>query len=397
MAIHMQCAQRPQQRGALRPLSPQGWQHQPDRFRRGQAFRHGIGQHGVRADLKKMRLSCGDHRVNGGCKEHALPHVAPPVLRVVVRALGQLSGDGGENFDAARPGLQTCQRFGQFLPHRVHVGAVKRIVHRHVAHKKRPLLHRLENFIHRIAVTRDGHHLGAVHRRERGSLSIRGDEGLGLLSRQRCGDHLAAQRCLLHAPPAVVNHTHRLRQRQRAAHMRRSDLPHAMSYHSIGAHTPGLPQRRQPHLQGKERRLRDLCFVQPRGRFITTQFIQQRAAAELEQLIMAGLDDLAEHRFLLQQLSPHRPPLRPLAAEDKDEPGVFDWLPNIESGSLLAAQIGRQRGAHPRARACHGRETKFMVRASAARRGADLAQREGFIRRLQKIVEGLGDGHQRGI
>ena len=59
------------------------------------------------------------------------------------------------------------------------------------------------------------------------------------------------------------------------AQMCRRDLAHAVADQSIRLDAPGAPDGRERQLQGKQSRLGNFGFTEPRSRFVTRQFLQQ--------------------------------------------------------------------------------------------------------------------------
>ena len=81
----------------------------------------------MRADLHHDVEAVPDQVVDGGCEQDRLPHVAPPVFGIELRAIHRLAGDRRDERDPGRLRAEAVQGLAQRRFDRVHDPAVERV------------------------------------------------------------------------------------------------------------------------------------------------------------------------------------------------------------------------------------------------------------------------------
>ena len=182
---------------------------------------------------------------------------------------------------------------------------------------------------------------------------------------------------------------------ERAGDVSGRDLAHAVAHHRVRLDTPGTPQGREPDLNRKQGRLQDVDFVQPGlGRIGGGELREQRPISVGPNCTVTAFHGLAEHRFLLQERSPHAKPLGPLPGkhEDRLSPAIGRLAAGRQPGTDLSTRDRLKPLCHfCRGLARHGQAVLVMTTPHAGR----VANVEGCRRRLRIREEILVPSRER--
>src|ERR1019366_10062598 len=119
---------------------------------------------------------------------------------------------------------------------------------------------------------------------------------------------------------AAADHPCRVFEAQHASDVSGRDLTHAVAYHRLWLNTPGTPQGCQPHLNSKQRWLKDIDLVQPGvGRIGGGEFRKQGPVSVRSHRAVTAFHGFAKDRFPLQKLSPHAKPLGALPWKNENK------------------------------------------------------------------------------
>ena len=330
------------------------------------AFLQRTRQRGVRSDFEEKSVAALEQRIDRGGEAHRQADVSPPVAggKIIARTLDARH----RRKQAERRGLRFhfAERAKQFIAHGLHLVAVKGIAHAQGTAENRALLELRSDRLDGIGIARERDGVRAVKRGNRDTPGPRCDDLLRLRPRQRGRDHPAVFAREIHAATALKNYARRFAQAEHARHVRRGDFAHAVSDNGRGPDAPRLPQCGEGDLQRKDRRLRDRGLIHARKIFIARHLFDQRPVCEFAQNRVAFLDLRAEHRFLLQQFAPHRPPLRPLAGKNEDRRLIVRGVTRRKSGPVFAGDEGLEFLHHFLTRIRRDTETMRMTRAMCA-------------------------------
>ena len=156
---------------------------------------------------------------------------------------------------------------------------------------------------------------------------------------------------------------------------------------------PLLPDGGDPDLDGEDRRLGEPGQLQPRVGLVPQEFLNQRPVTVPRELCATAFDHPAEAAAGGKQSPAHAPPLRPLAAEDKDQ------LRSLRSGWTLVGRCLAGAGCQLPQRAGqispvggHNMIANRSVSPPVGEEGGDVGQADGAARTLQPVSQQTGTG-----
>ncbi len=196
----------------------------------------------------------------------------------------------------------------------------------------------------------------------------------------------------LHEAAALEHNARCIGKCEDAGNVRGGNFAYAVAHHGLRRYPQGPPERRQSHLQRKERRLRELGLVKPRAVFVARQFLKQRPLCTRHgKQRIALLNFRAECRFSRQQFAPHSPPLRTLSRADEGNLAACGRVSHAKRQPRrhLALHERVQPLCHCGAAAPRHHQALVMVCAPQRRRGANVEQAVA-IRRAQPRCIRLG-------
>ena len=198
-------------------------------------------------------------------EEHGLAQVPDPVAGgpgparaagspVTVESSRTAAGTGAEALEA---GLQLGHQ-------RVHVRAVGGHVHLHPAGEHLASLELGEQLLDRVGVARHDRRARAVAHGHREPAAVAADRLPSLVERQLHDGHRPAAGDALHQLAAPADDARGVLQGQRAGHVGRRHLAHAVPDDGRRLDAPRAPERGERHLHGEQRRLDHGDVVEPR-------------------------------------------------------------------------------------------------------------------------------------
>ncbi len=207
----------------------------------GQDFLEGVGQHGVRAQFDETVEPVGQHRADGRREQHRLAEVVPPVRSRQLVALDPGTGDRGVHRNSGVTARDAVQVAKQLFAQGLHVRAVARAVH-----PEHPREHALPaeldfQLLDQVPAAGEGGGDRAVFRGHPQLVRVFGAQLLRVVLVEGDEHHgPGGVRLLLdRGPPA--DHLQGGIEVERAGHVRRGDLAHAVPCDAVGNDAPRLP------------------------------------------------------------------------------------------------------------------------------------------------------------
>src|SRR5262249_11734830 len=267
---------------------------------------HEPEQRRLGTNLQILRHSRRVQRANAIRKANSLPHVPYPVLGCrQFRFRGCLAADVAHHLNPRRPVRNLLCNLTELLQHRVHQCRVERMRYRQTF-RPRPLRRkRLRHREHAGFLAGDYNRQRTIHRRDRHATRLRRNRLANLSFRRRDRYHRSAARQRLHQAAPRRNQTRRVLQREHARHVRRRQLADAVARHHVRLYPPCPPQRRQPYLQRKQRRLRPPRLVKPRRLRRRPHYLAKRRLKVRIERRTGRVERLTERRPLLPQSAAH--------------------------------------------------------------------------------------------
>ena len=129
--------------------------------------------------------------------------------------------------------------------------------------------------LERVALSGERHRGRTVDRTERDAVLVWVDLLLRVVRIELRREHPAGARRQPHRSAALENDPRRFAQVQRPRNVRRRDLTYAVADDCRGPDSPRLPERRQRHLHGEDRGLRDRRLGEPRVALIAQKLLEK--------------------------------------------------------------------------------------------------------------------------
>ena len=243
------------------------------------------------------------------------------------------------------------------------------------------------------------HRVGTVVRPDRHPRELGG----GCLDTIGVGEHRhhAPTRGQAAEHPAAFGHQpHPVLEAEHAGHAGRRVLAHAVTEDDVRFDAPRLPQPRQTHLHGEQRRLCEGRVPQPFSGLAAgftvggEQHLQQRIGKQVGDRLRAAGHRVGEDRFGVEQFPGHPRVLAALSGEQPCRRGTVGVLAAQDPRAQpILGQVG-QRRARTVDRVHHQRGAVLEMRPPRSGRQAHVAQ-IGIRVGAQPAVVALRQGHQR--
>ncbi len=370
--------------------------------RRGQVLRPDLhrsaGQYRLRTDLHQHRATQGRHRAHALGELHRLARMPPPVLRIE-RSLSREHRTGAVAHQRQRRRSELHLRSERFelVEHGIEQFRMERVAGLQPRAADAVVLESGDDLLEILARARK-HGVGAVVRADRHPRELARD----LLDVFGVGEHRhhpPARGQAAEQPAAVSDQPRTVFEAEHSGNTRRRVLTDAVPQHHVGLDAPRLPEPRQAHLDGEERRLRKRGVPQPRcGLTVCREHdLEQRMRQDVVDRVRAALHGIGENRFGVEQFACHP---RVLAALPGEQPGrrrVVDVLAAEHAGArAVLGQIGKahacvgdrihdQRGAMLEVRTARACGQAYVgevgVRVGVQPRRVALRQRHQGLRR----------------
>ena len=318
--------------GLLVGLALQRAEHGALLLRRAEAVGDRTLQRRVWPELEEKLGTAARELVDRRREQHRLAHVAPPVIGIDLGAVVAVAGDGGVERHLDVAGLDVGERLQERVFDRLHLVGVEGVVDAQPTEEFLVGLELLDDRLERFGVAGDGDHRRAVDDRDLHPCALVANVFLRLGWRDSDGDHAARTSGRLLEAGAVDDDFHGIREIVNPGDIGCGNFANTVADNLGGGHAPGLPELGERHLQGEDRRLRDVGLVNVRVFLATRHLFDERPVGVLADLGVDLLDGVAEDRFGLEQLLAHRPPLGALAGEDEHDVVVWDGRATGEAG-----------------------------------------------------------------
>ncbi|EWC61188.1 hypothetical protein UO65_3516 [Actinokineospora spheciospongiae] len=272
-------------------------------------------QHRVRTDLHH-HSSTRQRRTQRRLELHRLPHVPVPVLSTHPSGVEQLTRHRGEKRNQRSSRTNRGHVRQQLLPQPIHLRRMPSRVH--TRNPPSPDALGLELGHHQIQsgrITGNSTRSRAVHRRHSQHIGPLADPLPHLIRRGENRRHPTLARQGQPQLRPQSHHTRRIPQRQTPGDICGGDLTLRMTHHRSRNNTERLPHPRKRHHHREQHRLHNVNAFQ---RLTSAQDVRHRKVDELPERLLALHHRSGEHRRGIQQLPPHRNPLRTLTREHED-------------------------------------------------------------------------------
>ena len=311
-------------------------------------------QQGVRSGLAEHPVTVFQGRLDSHREPHRLPEVVDPVIGVEGRLRPRVIQGGRVVRHLGFLWNQFCEFGGQVGENRVDLRRVRGHVHGHLAGHHIDGFPGGYQFPNRIGRAADD---GGFRRGEHRHHDISDSAGSQFVAHLRCGQldrgHRSAAGQPAHEPRTAADHSHSVRQGQRAGDDGCRCLAHGMSDDRPRLHAVGPHRRRERNLHGEQRRLNP---VDSGHRLRCRHCLGHREPGfACDQRLEFG-DVGGEHRLSGQEFRAHRRPLRTLAGEHPHRSAValanrfrvgHTAVGDLPQAADQSREVGREhRGAH---------------------------------------------------
>ncbi len=256
-----------------------------------------------------------------------LAQVAAPVLRVERRPGGPLPRHARIEGDPRVRGGEARELLAECGQQRVHVRAVRRVVHVHALAVRAGGLHLREEAVQRLGVPGHDGRARGVHHGDGQRVAV-GRQPLGDLAHRALHQpHRPVRRVVVHGPGAQRHDAGAVRQAQRPADDRCGHLALAVADDRRGLDAPGTPHRGEPDVHREQCGLHHVRTGEGRrDAVLSAHDLRHREPGVRGEGFVAGRHGLAEGVVLLPQRPAHPPPLGTLAGEDERDTAALGGL-----------------------------------------------------------------------